>query len=298
MIKKILRFLGRFFKKASDDGLAAYAAQTAFYVLLSFFPIILFLVIVASKVSFINTDVIGYVLSIVPDEFQDYIMYIVDDIVYSNSSSFTVITIVVTLWSAGKGIQALTNGLDRIYAVEKKKNFLLIRLLSVIYTIIFMILMSALMVVHFFGSDIAKKIINKWPSLFNPTILILSLKGVFAFVAVLIFILLMYYQLPNRKSKFVRELPGAAAASLLWMLITNGFSFYIKHLSKNSYMYGSLTSIILIMMWLYICMQMVFYGAEINYFIGELMDKSAERQKQRKLDKRNKKMKAKPDEQN
>ena len=63
-------------------------------------------------------------------------------------------------------------------------------------------------------------------------------------------------------------------------------------------MYGSLTSIILIMMWLYICMQMVFYGAEINYFIGELMDKSAERQKQRKLDKRNKKMKAKPDEQN
>ena len=291
MIKKFLKFLGRFFKKAGDDGLAAYAAQTAFYVILSFFPIVLLIVIMASKFSFINTDVIAYLVSVVPDEFSDYLMYIVDDIVYSNSSSFTIITIVVTMWSAGKGIQALTNGLDKIYAVEKKKNFILIRFLSVIYTLVFMLLMGLLMFLHIFGANIAKRIINKWPSLFNTTVLILSLKGVFTFVAVLIFVLLMYYKLPNRKSKFIRELPGAAAAALLWMLITSGFSLFIKNLSSSSYMYGSLTSIILLMMWLYIGMQMVFYGAEINYFLGELIDKSEEKQKQRKLDRANKKKK-------
>ena len=282
MIKKFFRFLGDFFKKAGDDGLAAYAAQAAFYVILSFFPVILFIVIIASKVSFINTDMINYILEIAPDEFQEYIMYIVNDIVYSNSRSFTIITIVVTLWSAGKGIQALTNGLDKIYEVEKRKNFIFVRFLSVIYTLVFMIMMGALMILHIFGADLAKRIINRWPSLFNATLFVLSLKSVFTFVVVLIFMVLIYYQLPNRKSKFIRELPGAAMAALLWMLITNGFSFYIKHLSNASYMYGSLTSIILIMMWLYVCMQVVFYGAEINFFMGRLLDKSEERSKERK----------------
>lgn len=288
MIKKLLKFLGDFFKKAGDDGLAAYAAQTAFYVILSFFPIILLIVIIASKVSFINTDIINYILDVAPGEFREYIMYIVDDIVYSNSRSFTIITIVVTLWSAGKGIQALTNGLDKIYVVEKRKNFIFVRFLSVIYTLVFMLMMGALMFLHIFGADLAKRIISKWPSLFNATVLILSLKSVFTFVAVFIFMILIYYQLPNRKSRFVRELPGAAAAALLWMLITNGFSFYIKHLSSASYMYGSLTSVILIVMWLYICMQVVFYGAEINYYMGILMDKSEEKSKERKNKRNNK----------
>ncbi len=289
MLKKLFKFLGEFFKKASDDGLAAYAAQTAFYVILSFFPVILLIVIIASKVSFVTTDIITYVLDIAPDEFRDYIMYIVDDIVYSNSSSFTIITVVVTMWSAGKGIQALTNGLDKIYAVEKRKNFIFVRLWSVLYTLAFMILMGALMFLHIFGADLAKRVISKWPSLFNATLLILSLKSVFTFVVVLVFMWLIYYQLPNRKSRFVRELPGAAIAALLWMLMTSGFSFYIKHLSSASYMYGSLTSIILIMMWLYICMQIVFYGAEFDYFIGRLMDKSEERIKERKIKRQSKK---------
>ena len=288
MIKKVFNFLGVFFKKTGDDGLAAYAAQTAFYVILSFFPIILLIVIIASKVSFINTDIINYILDVAPGEFREYIMYIVDDIVYSNSRSFTIITIAVTLWSAGKGIQALTNGLDKIYVVEKRKNFIFVRFLSVIYTLAFMLMMGALMFLHIFGADLAKKIINKWPSLFNATILVLSLKSVFTFVVVFIFMILIYYQLPNRKSKFVRELPGAAIAALLWMLITNGFSFYIKHLSSASYMYGSLTSVILIVMWLYICMQVVFYGAEINYYMGILMDKSEEKSRERKTKNKNK----------
>lgn len=296
MLKRFFVFLGKYLKKAGDDGLAAYAAQTAFYVILSFFPIILLIVIMASKVSFINTDIISYVLDIAPDAFREYIMYIVDDIVYSNSSSFTIITIVVSLWSAGKGIQALTNGLDKVYAVEKRKNFIFIRLWSVLYTLVFMLLMGGLMVVHIFGADIARRIIAKWPSLFNATIFILSLKNAFTFVVVLIFILLMYYQLPNRKTKFVRELPGAGFAALLWMLVTSGFSFYIKHLSSASYMYGSLTSIILIMMWLYVCMQIVFFGAEFNYFFSQFMDKSEERS-QKRIEKLKSKRKSKKEKQ-
>ncbi|MBR1815632.1 MAG: YihY/virulence factor BrkB family protein [Lachnospiraceae bacterium] len=282
MIKKIVSFLNRFFTKASDDSLAAYAAQTTFYVMLSFFPFIIFVFILASKVSFINTDIINYILDIAPDEFRDYIMFIVDDIVYSNSRSFTIITILVILWSAGKGLQALTNGLDKIYQVEKKKNFVLVRLLSILYIFVFMIMMSVLVVIHIFGAGIARRLISEWPALLHPALLILSLKNAFTFIVTLIFILLIYYQLPNRKGKFMRELPGATFSAFLWMLITSGFSFYIRHVSNTSYMYGSLTSIILILMWLYICLQVVFFGAEINYFITPVFDRSDKKKRDKK----------------
>ena len=81
------------------------------------------------------------------------------------------------------------------------------------------------------------------------------------------------------------------------MLVTSGFSFYIKHLSSASYMYGSLTSIILIMMWLYVCMQIVFFGAEFNYFFSGIMDKSEERSQKRieKLKSKNQRKKEKQD---
>ena len=115
MIKRLFKMATDFARKVSDDSLTAYAAQTTFFVLLSFFPFIMLLIMIASRFSFARTNVVYYLLDIAPTQLKTYILYIVDEIMYSNSNSFTIITAVVSLWSAGKGIQALTYGLDKIY---------------------------------------------------------------------------------------------------------------------------------------------------------------------------------------
>lgn len=273
MVNKIVKLLKDFCKKASQDSLAAYAAQTTFFVLLSFFPFIMLLVMIASKFSLARTNVVLYLLDVAPDQLKSYIIYIVDEIMFSDSNSFTVITALVSLWSAGKGIQALTYGLDKIYEVEQKKNFFITRLISAIYTLVFMLLCLIIMVVHVFGKQIGTQIIDWNPSLANATILILSLKSSFTFLIIFFFLLLIYYQLPGRKGKVKHEVVGAALASLAWMLMTKLFSFYIQHISSVSRMYGSLTSIILIIIWLYIGMQIILYGAEINYHISDYIEK-------------------------
>lgn len=273
MVKKIIKMVTDFVRKASEDSLTAYAAQTTFFVLLSFFPFIMFLIMLASRFSFARTNVVYYLLDIAPSQLKTYILYIVDEIMYSNSNSFTVITAFVSLWSAGKGIQALTYGLDKIYDVERKKNYFIGRLFSALYTLIFILLCFVIMVLHIFGKQIGLKIIEMRPSFANATILILSMKSAFTFIIIFVFLLLMYYQLPGRKGKVRYELPGAAAAALGWMLMTKLFSFYIQHISSVSKMYGSLTSVILIIIWLYIGMQVVLYGAEINNFYQSYVNK-------------------------
>lgn len=272
MVNKIIKKVKAFSKKVSEDSLAAYAAQTTFFVLLSFFPFIMLLVMIASKFSLARTNVVFYLLDVAPDQFKSYILYIVDEIMFSDSNSFTIITALVSLWSAGKGIQALTYGLDKIYEVEQRKNFFITRLTSAIYTLIFMLLCLIIMVVHVFGKQIGIQIIERKPELANATILILSLKSAFTFVIIFFFLLLIYYQLPGRKGRVKHEVIGAALAALAWMLMTKIFSFYIQHISSVSRMYGSLTSIILIIIWLYIGMQIILYGAEINYQISSYIE--------------------------
>lgn len=272
MVNKIIKKMKAFSKKVSEDSLAAYAAQTTFFVLLSFFPFIMLLIMIASKFSLARTNVIFYLLDVAPDQFKSYILYIVDEIMFSDSNSFTIITALVSLWSAGKGIQALTYGLDKIYEVDQRKNFFITRLTSAVYTLIFMLLCLVIMVVHVFGKQIGVQIIDRKPELANATILILSLKSAFAFVIIFFFLLLIYYQLPGRKGRVKHEVIGAALAALAWMLMTKMFSFYIQHISSVSRMYGSLTSIILIIIWLYIGMQIILYGAEINYQISSYIE--------------------------
>ena len=89
------------------------------------------------------------------------------------------------------------------------------------------------------------------------------------------------------------EFSGAVLASVAWMLMTRGFSVYIKYSADNSKMYGSMTSIVLIIIWLYIGMQIVLYGAEINYYLSDLIWKYREKYRLKKKHKREEKQRLK-----
>ena len=280
MLKKVWNFIVKFVTKATKDSVPAYAAQVAFFVMLSFFPFIMLLVVLASKLSFVNVTIVGYILRLVPDGLDTYVAYIIDDVVNSNIQSFTIISVLVSLWSAAKGMQALSTGLNKIYGVEQKKNFVLVRLICALYTLVFMLLCLVAIVLHIFGTQIAHKVIDHYPAFANATLLILSMKNVFTFVIIFCFLLLIYYQLPSRRGSVRHEVSGAALAALAWMLMTHGFSIYIQHSAANSKMYGSLTSLVLIIIWLYVGMQIVLYGAEINYYMSNLIGRCREKQKQ------------------
>jgi membrane protein len=78
------------------------------------------------------------------------------------------------------------------------------------------------------------------------------------------FFLLVYMNVPNRKSKVRYELPGAIFSTIVWMVYSWAFSFYISNYANYSVTYGSLATIVIFILWLYVTMNIVFVGAEIN----------------------------------
>lgn len=76
-----------------------------------------------------------------------------------------------------------------------------------------------------------------------------------------------YWALPVERVRIKTAVPGAAFTTILWMLLSFGVSSYINIVGINTYMYGSLASVILLALWLYMCMYVMLIGAEINKFM-------------------------------
>ena len=74
-MKKVVRFIIKFVNKATADSVPAYAAQVAFFVMLSFFPFMMLLVMIVSKLSVMNTNVLGYILRVVPSGLKCAVVY-------------------------------------------------------------------------------------------------------------------------------------------------------------------------------------------------------------------------------
>ena len=82
-----------------------------------------------------------------------------------------------------------------------------------------------------------------------------------------LFFMFLYKYVPNRKGSLIRELPGALFAAIGWQAFSMLYSLYINHSVRFTAMYGSLGTIVFAMLWLYFCISIVFYGAELNTFI-------------------------------
>jgi membrane protein len=85
-----------------------------------------------------------------------------------------------------------------------------------------------------------------------------------AFGGVVLVTALVYYLAPNRKQKFSAVIPGAFIATLLWMLATIVFAWYVRHVSDYNVLYGSVGAGLALLAWMYILAVIMLFGCEIN----------------------------------
>lgn len=265
-ISKVFNRLEPYFSKSKEDSLSAYAAQTTFFILLSFFPFVFLVFMISKNITSLWDKVLAYILKVVPEGMDRYVMYIVNDLLYSGKRTITIVTLILALWSSAKGVQALSYGLDKIYCVERKKNFITTRLFSILYTFVFLLLGFAVMMTDILGDRIINAVIEKNNSISEWTLVIMSLRMLFAFIFLFAFILIIYCKLPARKGHIKDEIWGAALAAISWIVMTRILSWYIKYISNMSYMYGGFSSIIVFVIWLYIGIQIILYGGVFNYY--------------------------------
>ena len=266
--------MSKFFKSAKEtvtliiaDDLPVYSAQASYYIIISVFP---FMMLFLSLVGFIfpleRESVRIAIQSIVPETFWEMLSVLIDEL-FEKSVHIVSLTALTALWTSSRGFAAVERGVRRIYATPQGKNFLYTVLPSLIYTVMFMIILILTLGLQVFGNTL----INFFKKTTGISLSdIVFIKGFLMFAILCIIFQLMYYFFGRRLTPFGKHLPGAVFSAAGWLVFAKLFSIYINNYAHDSYIYGSITIIVLLMLWLFCCVMIILLGAELNRFIFKL----------------------------
>lgn len=259
--EKILEFIDRL----TGDNVSVYAAQASFFLIISAIPLLMLIFTIIKL--FINIDlrsILHVINAFAPAEISNLITTILNEL-FNKTSSIPVISItaISTLWLASKGIMALYMGLNNVYHVPMR-NYIYSRLVSVVYTLA--LVATLILTILFFAFGNKFEIFITSHSIILSNIVQFILRGrIIFFMAYLTLLFALFYKfLPKKETSFKKQLPGAAFAAAGWMIFSFIYSIYINNFSNYSYFYGSLAAIVFLMLWLYFCMNIFLYGAQIN----------------------------------
>ena len=258
-----------FIKRMQEDHIGAYAAQTAYFLIMSFIPFVLVLTALVQYTPLTYRMLRQAIIGFVPDNLQDFVLKIIAE-VFTKSAAVVPISGLFALWSSGKGMQSLIAGLNEIYHVKETRNWLTNRIYSVFYMLLFVLAIIVTLLVLVLGNRIQMAVQKTIPILGRLMARIMGARTLLVFAVLFVVFLVLYKVLPNRKATFKSQLPGAFIIATAWLIFSYGFSLYFEFFPNFGNMYGSLTALIMVMLWLYVCMNLILYGAEINaYFENE-----------------------------
>lgn len=267
--QSIVQRLMGFAARINGDHVGAYAAQAAYFLIMSFIPFLLFLTTMIRYTPLTYNMVSDAIRGFVPHNLQNFVLMVVSE-VYDRSTAVVPISAVMALWSAGKAMQSLSNGLNTIYHVKETRNWLITRIYAVFYTLLFGVAVIASLFLLVLGNRIQVVAAKYVPVLGRLIGRIIGARTVLVFAVLFLIFLLLYKMLPNRRATLKSQVPGALLIAGGWSVFSYFFSIYFEIFPNFSNMYGSLTALIMVMLWLYVCMNLVLYGAEVNaYFEKE-----------------------------
>lgn len=268
-VVRIIIVIKKFLNKLKENNVSAFSAQAAFFIIISFFPFVMFLLTLLQYLPFQESDIQLFAKQIMPDGINSFVFSVIKEIYDKASGTIISITAVTALWTASKGCLAIVRGLNSVYGIKETRNYVKLRLVSTLYTLVFAVILIATMALLLFGNTIVVWISAKFPLLQEVALLVISLRTTVMLCLLALFFVCLYKFIPNRDSTLFAEAPGAIFSAAGWMGFSYLYSYYIEHIKDFSYMYGSLTAVVLFMLWLYACMYILFIGAMANVVIQE-----------------------------
>jgi len=252
------------------ENLSAFAASAAFFIFVSLVPILVVICTIIPFTPLTQENLIRILTELTPNRMDAIVVNIIED-VYVRSAGVLSAAVILTLWSAGKGVLAIVRGLNAVNEVEEERNYFVIRLVSSFYTLIMLLMVLVSMIVLVFGNYLVKMLILRIPQLRLLFSFLLNFRFLFVWGILTLIFSAFYTFLPNKKLQFRNQLPGASFAAVIWSIFSWGFSMYVNKGSAFN-IYGSLAIIVIFLLWMYFCFYIIFIGAYINKRMGEPED--------------------------
>ncbi len=259
---RILGWARAFARRLAQQRLPRHAANASFFLLISAFPMISLLVSLLRVLPLDADAMLEISGRVLPPAAESLVEYLIRDL-YAGEGAVT-LSAAVALWAASRGVLALLEGVNAAYETDDNRSWLRRRLLCVLYTVGVLFALVLTLVLHVFGRWVQRLLTQALPVLDGLMTWLIPLRGLIVLLILVLLFTWMYTVFPRRRMRFLRQLPGAAAAAAGWVGFSSAFSYYVDHYSNMSVLYGSLTTVVVTMLWLYFCMNIVFFGAALN----------------------------------
>ncbi|MCB1486177.1 MAG: YihY/virulence factor BrkB family protein [Bauldia sp.] len=256
---------------SADDGFAM-ASHVALSALMSVFP---FLIFVAALASFFGeaglaSRVAGLLFEAWPEDVAGPISADVRNVLGQQQSGLLTISIVVTIFLASNGVEAVRTALNRAYRVSEKRNFILLRLQSIGFVIVGAVASLALAFLGVLGPLIFSWLTSHFPGIapYATTFTFVRL-GVTS-VALAIVLVAAHLWLPAGRPPVLRLWPGIVITLLLWLIATWAFSFYLQRFANYAAYYAGLASVVTAIFFMYLIALIMIFGAEFNAALARM----------------------------
>lgn len=266
MIEKIKTNFQKLIASTERDRIFLYAAQASYFVIVSIIPFICLLISVFSFLipADIYTIFEAYNL---PEEVEALIRSVIDQLLATQKLSLLSISALFALWTASRGADSIRVGLERVYHERPSKGFWRLQIKSLASTIILIVLLLLNTIFTIFGAAIAEMLhvtpLYNVIAYLSVPIMFLTMCAAFT----IIYAFVGKFGKANWKERARQHYPGAIFTTVCWQLFSYGFAMYIRYFPSASAIYGSMTAVCLLMLWIYVCVIILLLGAEINKII-------------------------------
>ncbi len=251
--------------------IGVHASSAGFFLSLSIFPALLLLLSLLRHAHLELGSLMAAVEGFLPEALLPYAEELIRGIYYNASAGLVSVSAATALWSASRGIQALLSGLDAVYGTSNRRGYLRARLLSAGYTLGFLAVLLLTLVLHVFGTAILEQLRSQSHPFIRFLASLIDLRFFLLLGLQTALFTAMFRFLPAHRNR-APALPGALLASLGWLVFTNLFSLYVDYFGDHTQVYGSVYIVALGMLWLYLCIYIVFLGGALNRFLQQWND--------------------------
>ena len=261
---RFYRWVKKWAERVAALRIPLYAGNSAFFLLLSLFPLMSILLAILQRTSLQEADVLRLLAQVSPAALMPLFEDLLDGLYDVQPVSLISISAVTVVWSSSKGMYSLLLGLNAVDGVTETRGYLRLRLLGILCTLGMLLALVVTLLLNVYGKSLLRLLSAGGG--FAARLLEFTMQELHLYSTVFLMIVftLFYLVLPNRRRRLTRALPGALGAAIAWNVFSSALSFYVNHFPCASSLYGSLTLLLFSLLWLYICISIIFYGALFN----------------------------------
>lgn len=258
------RLAGDMIRRYYVHDVARDSAALTYYLLFAIFPLLIFVSTLLGVLELDIASITAVLAPILPSDVVDIIRTYLEYVAANQSRQLLWFSLIFSIWFPMRSTGCLMHSLRKAFGRSAPENILLGQLRTLLFTIwmIFVIGLTLTLVVvgrralHFLSGflPLSETFISVWGYL---RFIILGL--------VMAISLGILYQLALGQRRPLREvLPGVGSSLAAWLLLSMAFSYYVENVARYAQLYGSIATIVVVLLWLYMSGQVLILGAELS----------------------------------